>query len=289
MNEIVVGIDGSDNSLAAVDWAAEEASRRNTALRIVYAIAPWVSDTPVGARIGVVHEWLLGGAQPITDRSITRARDRAPEVRVSGDTTDGQAAAALIDEARGAVMLVVGSRGMGGLAGMLAGSVALQVVSHARCPTVVVRREEHPPQGEVVLGVDGSSSCAAAVSFAFEEAALRKARLRAVLAWPHPVSTEPGDMQPLAYDPEIVTKEEERTLHETIAGWQEEFPDVEVVHEVLHARPAKALAGASARADLLVVGSRGRGGFAGLMLGSVSHAMLHHSHCPVAVVPPQIG
>lgn len=285
MKQIIVGVDGSEQSLQAAEWAAEEAVRRGTSVRIIYAIAPWLFDTSVDPRAGAVREWLRDSGQDVVGQAVVRAHRRAPEAKVSSEVVPGGPAQALIKEAGHAAMIVVASRGAGELTGLLLGSVALQVASYAPAPIVVVRHQQTVVHREVVVGVDGSESCAAAIGFAFEEAMLRGARLRAVLAWRHPVSTAPGDMQPLIYDPEVVMAEEERTLMECLAGRREKYPDVEVVHEVVHDRPVRALTGASARADLLVVGTRGRGGFTGLMLGSVSHAMLHHAHCPLAVVP----
>jgi nucleotide-binding universal stress UspA family protein len=285
MHRIVVGADGSEHSLRAVEWAAEEATRRVASLRIVYAIAPWLFDTPVDKRVAAVREWLRASGQEIIDRALDRARARAPGVPASAEMAPGGPARALIGAAQDADMVVIGGHGAGGLTGLLLGSVALQVVTHAPCTAVVVRSLEPEVNREIVVGVDGSPTCAAAIGFAFEEAALRMARLRAVLAWTHPASAGPGDMQPLVYDVEVVSGDEERLLVECLAGWRQKFPDVEVVHDVVQARPTRALAGTSAGADLLVVGARGRGGFAGLILGSVSHAMLHRAHCPVAVVP----
>jgi nucleotide-binding universal stress UspA family protein len=289
MHEIVVGADGSEHSLRAVQWAADEAARRAAALRIVYAMAPWLFDTPVDPRVAAVRDWLREGGQEIVDRAVDRARSRAPGLVVSAELVPGGPARALLTAARDATMVVVGGQGAGGLTGLLLGSVALQVVSHAPCAAVVVRSLEPEVNREIVVGVDGSPSCTGAIGFAFQEAALRLARLRAVLAWSHPASAGRGDVQPLVYDVELVAGDEERVLVECLAGWRERFPDVEVVHDVIQARPIRALAGASAGADLLVVGTRGRGGFAGLILGSVSHAMLHRAHCPVAIVPPGDG
>ncbi|MGH3390849.1 MAG: universal stress protein [Actinomadura sp.] len=289
MRAIVVGADGSEHSLRAVEWAAEEAARRAAPLRIVYAIAPWLFDDRVDERVAAVRHWLRDSGQEVIDRAVERARARVPDVAVSAELVPGGPARALIAAAREAAMVVIGGHGAGGLTGVLLGSVALQVASHAPCAAVVVRSLEPEVHREVVVGVDGSPTCTGAIGFAFEEAALRMARLRAVLAWTHPASAGPGDMQPLVYDVEVVGGDEERLLVECLAGWREKFPDVEVVHDVIQARPTRALAGASAGADLLVVGTRGRGGFAGLVLGSVSHAMLHRAHCPVAVVPPCDG
>lgn len=284
MNQIIVGVDGSEQSMDATGWAAEEAGRRDASLQIVYVVTPWLFDVPVDPRAGAVREGLLEGGEEIVERAVARARERVPGLEVDGVQTGGQPAEVLIERSRDALMLVVGTRGTGGITGLLLGSVALQAVSHAFCPAVAVRGTEAAEHGEVVVGVDGSVSSGAAIAFAFEEAAMRQARLRAVLAWGHPVSTGPGDMRPLVYDSELLAAEEERILTGSLAGWREKFPDVEVVHDVVHAKPVRALSGASARADLLVVGSRGRGGFSGLVLGSVGHAMLHHAHCPLAVV-----
>ncbi|MEU9020374.1 universal stress protein [Actinomadura sp. NPDC048394] len=286
MNGIVVGVDGSKQSLRAVDWAAAEAVRRGAPLRILYVITPWLFDVPVDPRAGAMRAWLLHGGEDIVGYAVDRAAERAPGVEVSGEQIGGQAAETLVDRAGDALMLVVGSSGRGGVGGLLLGSVAFQVASHARCPAVVVRDAPSDGFGEVALGVDGSPASAGAVGFAFQEASVRGARLHAVLAWPHPISTGPGDMQPLVYDPEMVAKGEERVLSECLSGWRAKFPDVDVVPEVVHGRAAPALARASAHADLLVVGSRGRGGFTGLLLGSVGHAMLHRARCPVAVVAP---
>jgi nucleotide-binding universal stress UspA family protein len=137
----------------------------------------------------------------------------------------------------------------------------------------------------VLLGVDGSPANDPAVGFAFEEAALRGVPLLALHAWSHPVSTGPGDMQPLVYDDVEVSAEENRVLAEALAGWHDKYPDVTIHRELVHEGARTALIEATGRAQLAVVGTRGRGGFAGLLLGSVSQAVLHHAACPVAVVP----
>ncbi|MFI0411725.1 universal stress protein [Actinomadura sp. 3N508] len=284
MNRIVVGDDGSESSLLAIDWAADEASRRGAALHVVHVVTPWLFDVPGDPGATRVRQQLLDGGRDVVDLAVARARDRVPGLEVTGEHAGGQPAKVLIERAEDALMVVTGSRGTGELTGLVLGSVAMQVASHARCPAVVVRATGASARGEVVVGVDGSPAGADAVGFAFEEASLRGARLRALLAWSHPVSTGPGDMQPLVYDREIVAEEERRVLAESLAGGRAEYPEVEVVSETVHGRTVKVLAEASVHADLLVVGSRGRGGFTGLLLGSVSHAMLHHAQCPVAVV-----
>ncbi|WP_242608934.1 universal stress protein [Actinomadura formosensis] len=287
MNRIIAGVDGSDPSLLAVDWAADEAARRDMPLHLVYAVTSWLFDVPGDPDAAEVRRLLLAGGQEIVDAAVARARGRVPGLEVTGEQSGGQPARVLIERAAGEAMLVTGSRGKGGLTGLALGSVAMQVASHARCPVVVVRETGPSAHGEIVVGVDGSEAAAGAVGFAFEAASLRGARLRAVMAWSYPVSTGPGDMQPLVYDRGLVEEEERRVLAEALAGWRAEHPDVEVVAEAVRGRAVRTLAEASAHADLLVVGSRGRGGFSGLLLGSVGHAMLHRAHCPVAVIRPR--
>ncbi len=182
----------------------------------------------------------------------------------------------------------MGGRGLGELTCLLVGSVSRKVVAHAPCPVAVIRSPRPGVRREIVVGVDGSANSAAAIGFAFEEAKLRQARLHAVLAWTYAMPVGPGTMMPLVYDPNRVLQDEEELLTESLAMWCEKYPDVEVVADAVESRPVSALSEAAERADLLVVGTRGRGGFAGLLLGSVGHAVLHHTECPVIVVPPAI-
>jgi nucleotide-binding universal stress UspA family protein len=287
MSTIIVGADGSRHSLRAVEWAAEEAALRKDSLRIVHAAAPWLYDRNVDPRLVSVREWLLAGGQEVLDTAVKVARARAPGIDVDGEMVAGGAAKALLERAApgGASLIVLGSHGVGTVAGLLLGSTALQVVAHTTVPAVVLRHLESMRRQEIVVGVDAPPIGEPALAFAFEEAALRGARLRAVHVWSDPGATGLGGTTPLVYNPEVVTEEHTRRLNDGLATWREKYPEVEVVTEVVHGRPVRILAGVSARADLLVVGTRGRGGFAGLVLGSVSHGLLHHSHCPLAVVP----
>jgi nucleotide-binding universal stress UspA family protein len=284
VNSIIAGADGSAQSLCAIEWAAEETMRRGLSLRIVHAEVPWLYDVPVAPRAGVVHPGLLSGGHAVLDEAVAVARGCAPEVVVEGELVTGAATRILLEKAQDAVMVVLGGHGTGALTGVVLGSTALQVVTHTPVPAVVVRCRERVRR-EVVLGLDRAEIQERAIRFSFEEAALRKARLHVMHVWSHPASSGPGAMQPLVYDPQVVAEEERRVLGESLAVWCEKFPEVDVVSEVEHGRPVPILAGLSARADLLVVGTRGRGGFAGLLLGSVSHSLLYHAHCPVAVVP----
>lgn len=287
MGAIIVGADGSAQSLRAVEWAADEAALRGMSLRVVHAVAPWLYDRNVDPRLLAVREWLLAGGQEVVGAAVEAVRVRAPGVDVTGEMVPGGASRALLERAApgAASLLVLGSHGVGTVAGLLLGSTALQVVVHTKVPAVVVRHVEPVRRQEVAVGVDGPPSGEPALAFAFEEASLRGDRLRAVHVWSDPATTGPRGMTPLVYDPVIVSREHTRRLNEELGPWRQKYPDVEVVTEVVHGRAVRVLAGVSARADLLVVGTRGRGGFAGLVLGSVSHGLLHHAHCPLAVVP----
>jgi nucleotide-binding universal stress UspA family protein len=269
--------------MSAVGWAADEAARRDFIVHIVHTV-PWLYGTLIDPGSGVVPDDVVTRGRAVLETAVSAARERAPGLRVESELEVGSPARVLLERARAAAVVVVGSHGTGLAARLAIGSTALQVVTHAPVPAVVVREVEDVSWHEITLGVDGSETEGPAIHFAFEEAALRKARLHAIHAWPYPGSAGPGDMRPLVYDSAVVGEEKGRELGEFLADWRAEFPDVEVCGEAVHGRPARILAGASARSDLLVVGSRGRGGFPGLLLGSVSHAVLYSANCPVAVV-----
>nr|MDT0662854.1 universal stress protein [Micromonospora sp. DSM 115978] len=282
---VVVGVDGSEDSLLAVDLAAREAARRKRPLCIVHAFIWPHLRVPLGpSPYGPPEGGLRNQAERILADASERARAAAPEVAVERELTTGEAAAVLRQRSHGAALLVVGNRGLGGFAGLIIGSVAVQLAAHSSCP-VIVTRGTADPAAAVLLGVDGSPANDPAVGFAFEEAALRGVPLVALHAWTHPVSTGPGDMLPLVYDVAEVEAEETRVLAEALAGWCDKYPDVIVHRELVQGGARGALIKATGRAQVVVVGSRGRGGFAGLLLGSVSQAVLHHAACPVAVVP----
>jgi nucleotide-binding universal stress UspA family protein len=285
MNTIIVGADGSPHSLQAVECAVDEAVLRRAPLRIVHAVAPWLYDKNVDPRLVAVREWLLAGGQEVIDGAVEAARERAPALDVAGEVVPGGASRALLDRARDASLIVIVSHGVGTVAGLLLGSTALQVVAHTPVPAVVVRHVEPVVRQEIAIGIDGFPIGEPALAFAFEEASMRGARLRAVHVWSDPGATGLGGKTPLVYNPETVAAEHMRRLNDALTIWRDKYPDVEVDTEIVHGRPVRILAGVSARADLLVVGTRGHGGFAGLLLGSVSHGLLHHAHCPLAVVP----
>ncbi|GAA1796382.1 universal stress protein [Planosporangium flavigriseum] len=288
-NSVVVGADGSTRSLAAVDLAAREAALRDLPLRVVYAyLWPYVAAPPGGAPVSLSDDALRHDAERVVREAVERAHATAPSVDVTGEAIVSAPAPTLIEHSRTASLVVVGDRGLGGFTGLLVGSVAVQLAAHAACP-VLVARGRTDAGGDVLVGVDGSPANEPAVGFAFEEAALRGVVLTALHAWTHPVRTEPGDMLPLVYDAGMVEAEEERVLAEALAGWRDKYPDVPVRRQLVHGHTRRALIDATERAQLAVVGSRGRGGFTGLLLGSVSQAVLHHAACPVGIVHHAAG
>lgn len=281
---VVVGVDGSEPSRRAVRLAAQEAARRQRPLRVVHGFIWPLLRVPVSAPAGAPPGGgLRHQAEELVAAAVAEAEAAAPGLRVSGEIIDGEAAAVLLGESPAATMIVLGDRGLGGFASLVVGSVAIQVASYADCPVLVARGTARPT-GPVVVGVDGSTLSRAAVDFAAEEAALRDTRLHTVHAYTHPASAGPGDMQPLVYEESELRGEEDRVLADSLTGLAERRPDVPVTRAVVHARPAAALVDASREAQLLVVGRRGRGELTGLLLGSVSQAVLHRADCPVAVV-----
>ncbi|HKS49854.1 MAG TPA: universal stress protein [Amycolatopsis sp.] len=269
---ILVGVDGSPSSLHAVRWAATEAVRRRVPVRLL-------SVCPADAQVEQGHQ-VLRAAESL-------AREAAPGAEVRQELRVGLAAALLIEESAAAGLVVLGSRGLGGFAGMLVGSVSSGVAAHGRCPVVVVRGrtlEDPPPAGgPIVVGVDGSAVSDAAVEFAFDEARLRGVPLVAVHTWTDMSAGETWSVLPLDIDYEAVAKDEERLLAERMTSWRQKYPDVEVSAQVVRDRPVRGLLAAAEQAQLIVVGSRGRTALTGIGLGSTSQALLHHSTCPVAV------
>ncbi|MHA6781780.1 universal stress protein [Pseudonocardia saturnea] len=183
-----------------------------------------------------------------------------------------------------AQVVVIGDRGLSRVEGLLAGSVSVALTTHATCPVVVVRGPDRETVSlPVVVGVDGSPTSESAVGFAYEAAASRRVGLVAVHVWSETVAD--AELAALL-DQQAIEDGEHRLLAERLAGWAEKFPDVVVERVVTRDGPAHALLAQASRAQLVVVGSRGRGEFAGLVLGSVSNALLHRAPCPVAVARP---
>jgi nucleotide-binding universal stress UspA family protein len=278
---ILVGYDGATNSAAALRWAAAEALRRGLGIRLIRVLdLPGQGDEEFGGRVGLAEAQMLGDAKLALDQAAAQVPGGRPPGAVTSLARGGPVVSALCEHSAQASMLVLGSRGMGGLGGLLLGSVSVPVAAHAHCPVVVVREQmSAPAAGPVAVGIDDSDEARLAVEFAFAAAAARRVGLLAVhaVAVPGrgggPVPAEPA-AHPGGPDP----------VAAALRGGQARYPAVPVTTRVRAGSPGQVLAAASAEAQLLVVGSRGRGGFHGLLLGSVSQQVLHRAHAPVAVV-----
>lgn len=301
---IVVGIDDSPRSGAALDWAVREARRHGLPLDPLYA---WTYYVPMGFAAGLgqtaTSESAEAEAREVLEHARARARADASgaELTVAGELVLDQPGPALVRASQQAAMVVLGSRGAGGLAGQLLGSVSLYVAGRAHSPVVVVpehdRREREQSVAEptresvaaptrVLLGLDVLHPVQAAIEFAYQEALVRDARLRVLHAWTYPVIEQPRFANPLAYSVEVADADARHALDSTLAPWREKYPQVSLEPITAHERASHALVAASAHAELLVVGAHRRGAhLPGLALGTINHAVLHHTHCPVAVVP----
>lgn len=272
--------------LCAVRWAAAEPGRRQAALRLVAAFAWTVDDVP--ARPGLEEQYrglLLDRTRGHLVEATSVARQEQPDVEVGAQLVVGHPLQVLDIESGRAQVVVVGDRGLGCVEGVLVGSVAAALAAHASCPVVVVRdgggRSPVGPTLPVLVGVYGAPTSEVAIAFAFAAAATRHVPLLAVHTWCDLV-IDLGMAPPL--DWEAVEADERRVLSERLAGWADRYPDVVVERLVTRDRPAHSLLQQAARAQLVVVGSRNRGAYAGSVLGSVGNALLHRSPCPVAVV-----
>ncbi len=273
---IVAGYDGSEASADAVSWAVRDARLRGLSVIICHAWTPGYPVPAAGptASDGPAREH----AEEVISRGARHARACDAAVEIRPVLVCGAAARALCAQSAGADMLVVGSRGAGGLAGLLLGSVSFQVAAHARVPVTVVRSHWRPVPGDnpapVVVGVDGSPGSQAALELAIMEAALRDVPLVAVCA----LADAAGAVG--------VARSIEADFGSAITRAQADHPGVLVRARVEQGSPRTALLAAAAQAQLLVVGARGRGGLRDMSLGSVSVAVLHHAPCPVSVVRP---
>lgn len=277
---LVVGTDGSPESEAAVGWAADAAALYRAPLHIVHVIPPWERPTGEFASLGERAEQraaeVLGAAE-------TQALEKHPSLRVTKARRDGEIADELLAAGRNAARLVVGGRGRGGFAALLLGSTSRRVAERATVPVVVVRERPDEPRGTIVVGVDGSSHASAALDFAFAEASVRGSAIRAAFVWKQPYAGgfEPG----YGLFVETLAQSNRDLVENALAPRRARYPDVRVTGEVFDGHPVSVLSSLAADADLLVVGTRGMGSVRSALLGSVSHGVLHHARCVVAVVP----
>lgn len=287
---VLVGLDGSAYDEIALDLAAFEARVRNLPMHLVHVLEvphAFRADPHLDQRI---VDRVTGTAETMLRSAVRRAAELAPGLAVSHEVVVGQVVPALLDRAAAASLVVLGSGERFDRRRMFLGSVAVHVSAHAPCPVLVARRGEPgeavtgPGEGRVVVGVDGSAISADAVGFAFAEASYRGCGLVAVHAWDVEVGYDPW--VPVVPHVDRVAADAELVLSETLAGWREKYPDVPVVPRLVRGSPAHALLTESAGAQLLVLGSHGRGRFAGMLLGSVTQALLRHAPTSLAIVRP---
>ena len=288
---VVVGVDGSEESMLAVEWAAMEAKRHSSPLRIVSAptLIPRIRAYHAAAETVAVA--LIGISARALETALARSQEVAPCLRVTTDLLSGPPALAVAGRGSDASMLVVGARGTGGFAAMILGSVSRYAATRAPCPVVVIRQETMAAHREIAVGIGDPQDATETLAFAFGEAAARGADLVAVHAWfwlpsapslpPAPSATSEGTrLQPA--DPDQISAGATRTLTAALDEWRDKYPKVRVRQDVIRGHPGRVLASYSARADLVVVG---RHGGAGPGVGSILHAVLDHAHGPVAVMP----
>ncbi len=272
---VVVGVDGTGRSLRALTWGAHEARLRDADLVVVHALPRYEADFPFFPP-GRFEEAEARGHEVVAE-AVALVRETHPDVAVVTEQPMQTPAQALLETSGRAQVVALGAKGED-VGNLLLGSTVLQVVGHADCPVVVVG---HASAGHdrVAVGTDGSPDSGAALALAFEEARLRGARLSVVSALGLPQGWPRHLLRPLPPDDEEVLRRRE-SVEAQLTALLEEHPDTEVSLDVHHAEPLTALGEASHRADLLVLGSRGRGGFHGLAVGSTTHRMLHLAGWP---------
>lgn len=279
-NGVVVGVDGSPASSAAVRWAADWAHQRRTPLRLVTA-------HPVAARSAVAHVRVTRDLHTLLIKAAATAVSRHPELSIAMDVLHQSPSAALVELGAHADLVVVGKRGAGGWSNLLLGSVAADVASHAACVVVVVPPTfDNARSGPVVLGLDGGPESREAAEFAFRTAQGSSGRLTAVHVVPEPQTLFTGPTVVAAPPGPDGAPQLPQAIEATLERCTRRHPGVTVERRTAVGSPAIELSHAAAHASLVVVGSRGRGGFTGLLLGSTSQDLLQAADCPVAVVRP---
>ncbi|MCX4092423.1 universal stress protein [Nocardia sp. alder85J] len=289
---VVVGVDGSQASERALLWAADLAAQRGRELRIVHGLT-LNKLAAVYSRYDVsltpVVEAMHNRGEVYTGQAVDTVRQHHPQLRISSVVSDGDPSPLLIRYSADAYRVVIGDAGAGGRSSHL-GSIMVAVTSHAHGAVVVVRADPEGrvrTEGPVVVGVDGSPGSEPALAAAFEEAAERGTELVAVHVWADVNAGQYADYPYLLETVPTIAVDEAAVLAERLAGWQEKYPEVTVNRQTYPSDPAAVLIDWSTRAQLVVTGSRGRGGFRGLLLGSTSNSLVQHAQCPVMVVHPE--
>lgn len=289
---VVAAVDGSEASKTAVAWAANTANKRGIPLRLA---SSYTMPQYLYAEGMVPPQELFDDLQNETMEKINEAREVAhkvaPDLKIGHTVAEGSPIDMLLELSKDVTMIVMGSRGLGGLSGMVMGSVSAAAVSHAECPVVVVREDnnitESTKYGPVVVGVDGSAVSQKATELAFVEAHARACELVAVHTWMDmQVQASLAGLSAAQQQWDEIEADQAKMLDERLKPFVEEFPDVTVKRVITRDRPVRALVDAAEGAQLLVVGSHGRGGFRGMLLGSTSRALLQAAPCPMMVARP---
>ena len=282
---LVVGVDGSAPSNAAVFWAARDAAMRNVPLTLVHMFKTFVPTFPQIPMPTGVAEWQEDDGRKVLEQAVKIAEDAVPidrKISIASEVKCSPPVPTLVEMSKGAEMIVVGCNGRGAVGRVVLGSVSSGVVRGASCPVAVIRAEAsylpHSDRAPVLVGIDCSPVSELALAIAFDEASRRGVELTALHAW-----SDAAVYQLPWLD---WGSEAERSLAEYLAGWRERYPDVKVNRLVALDHPGRALIEESESAQLVVVGSHGRGGFTGMLLGSVSNAVVHSVHTPVIVARP---
>ena len=284
---IVVGVDGTESGHDALDWAAAEAAVRRLPLRVVhgYVTVPswaWLGDVP---QPFLNIDDVEAAANEVLEQAVNRARCVASDVDVRGQLVPAAGAPTLLAQCGAAELIVLGSRGLGGVRGLLAGSVGFRVAAHATCPVVVVGPMRPVAPGRsatrVVVGVDGTSLSDRAIDFAVRAATQRGVGLTAIHTWR---PRAPADLEGVTDDWPLAEAAEWRALRDVLGRCRQRLDTADIELRLVQGRAQDVLVAESAGAALLVVGSRGRGSVRAALLGSVSQAVLQHAGCPVAVI-----
>ena len=285
---ILVGVDGSSASTVAVDWATRDATMRKVPLTLVNVLDLPMATTVRGFPMPMPPEymqWQQDEGRKVLNDTLKTVEDRTRQIGpldISSELMIGPPVPTLVELSKDAAMVVVGSHGRGALARRLFGSVSTGLVHHAHCPVAVIPDQDplmpHPSQAPILVGIDGSRASESAIAIAFDEASWRGVELIALHAW-----SDTAMYEFRVPDWSQVHSDAEELLAERLAGWEERYPDVNVCRVVECDQPARQLLEQSKSAQLVVVGSHGRGGFTGMLLGSVSTAVVHAARTPVIV------
>lgn len=282
---IVVGVDGSAESNAAIAWATREALLHKAAVTLLHVVDPLPIGWPGAQPDDGVADWQNDAARDVIAqaRSVVDASRGGASLDVHTEVAYSRVAPTLIDASKDARMIVAGSTGLGAIGRLLLGSVSTSLTHHAHGPVAIVHTgQDFAHDAPVVVGIDGSPASETATALAFDEASRRRVQLVALHAW-----SDVGVFPILGMDWREYEQQGHEILAERLAGWQEQYPDVPVQRRVVCDQPARWLLQAAEGAQLVVVGSRGRGGFAGLLLGSVGSAVAQSAGIPVIVVRPR--